>query len=1091
MHNASRSIKLCQSIKMTLLMATALTVTLIVLLLPAFASSADSHVVDRGANGTPRFVSGDLGNLGNTDKDTPALRANARQTMQAVLAQEFDAPKAAMAIKSVSRDERGDVHVRFSQTLNGLKVYGSSMMLHARANGNVYAVNGQPLGHDLPRRPEVVAETAMIFALGEAGIRGTIGKSELAYVLDGKGNGRLAWKAEVSYTNAEGPQRDLIFADAIDGSLAARHPQHFYYTPSLNTKNCNQTTSSCSTVSTSSNDINTGDLAIDSAHNYARATHTYYDGAFGRNSINNSGMTLVSRVHYDYQYNNAFWDGSQMTYGDGDGSTFVPLSQDADVVAHELTHGVTSNESNLTYSYESGALNEAWSDIFGSEVDRYVGNDGNNTGTGAAIWLLGEDIYTPGTPGDGLRVMDDPVAAGDYDWYPTRYTGSSDNGGVHSNSGIANLAYVLLVDGGTHPRGKSSINVSSIGNTTAAKIFYEANVNCAVASTNFSGMRACTASKAASFFGQSTADTVHCAWDAVGVPGTSTCGSGGWPCIMTEDPEVSCFDGNDNDCDGDTDIADLDCPLPVGVLLDGHAQTGQAATTGNQLNFTMATVPGTKLVFTTTGSNGDADLYVRFGSAPTTSSYDCRSLSVSSNEICDIGTAHVGTYHVMVDGSFTDLSVQGDYTSVGEHHNSALSYSFANNPLENDPVSLSDYNTILDALKDYLIEANEDTSTFDSDRVIATDLLFELDMFYPVGNTFYFGAPVTTDEFVAFFMTELAANEIVSSAVADGVIAIQERILSGESFGSVLQYVQEDFSSSQTWSSEELEAVSTFADVFVHSSGYWGEAGSLMKRNHSIAKANGENVDVILADAVGGLIGLWGGPIGSLILAASYSIVVDLQPSGIARPAADKLTNHVPYTGNAATTGTWVNLPLAVSSGASNLVCTTTGSNGDADLYVKLGSAPTTSSYDCRSISSNSNESCDMGTPSSGTYHVGVYAYSTFTSLTVQCDYDTGGGGCGPYSDGLGGISGSTGAWNYYTQDIACSANMTVEISGGSGDADLYIRKTSNPTLSSYICRPWLNGNNETCTFAATSGDYKIGLYAYATYSGVLLEVSY
>jgi hypothetical protein len=74
---------------------------------------------------------------------------------------------------------------------------------------------------------------------------------------------------------------------------------------------------------------------------------------------------------------------------------------------------------------------------------------------------------------------------------------------------------------------------------------------------------------------------------------------------------------------------------------------------------------------------------------------------------------------------------------------------------------------------------------------------------------------------------------------------------------------------------------------------------------------------------------------------------------------------------------------------------------------------------------------------------------------------------------------------------MPCSATLTVKISGGSGDADLYVRKTNNPTLSSYICRPWLNGNNETCTISATSGDYKIGLYAYAAYSGVLLEVSY
>ena len=146
-----------------------------------------------------------------------------------------------------------------------------------------------------------------------------------------------------------------------------------------------------------------------------------------------------------------------MTYGDGDGVTFIPLSQDADVVAHELTHGVTERTSNLIYQNESGALNEAWSDIFGAMVDRQEG------ATGADIWLLGEDIYTPGTPGDALRNMADPAVFGDRDYYPDRYTGTADHGGVHSNSGIANLAFKLLVTGGTHPRGKTSVNVPAIG----------------------------------------------------------------------------------------------------------------------------------------------------------------------------------------------------------------------------------------------------------------------------------------------------------------------------------------------------------------------------------------------------------------------------------------------------------------------------------------------------------------------------------------------------------------------------------------------------------------------------------------------------
>jgi hypothetical protein len=211
---------------------------------------------------------------------------------------------------------------------------------------------------------------------------------------------------------------------------------------------------------------------------------------------------------------------------------------------------------------------------------------------------------------------------------------------------------------------------------------------------------------------------------------------------------------------------------------------------------------------------------------------------------------------------------------------------------------------------------------------------------------------------------------------------------------------------------------------------------------------------------------------------------------GVGDVCDNVLQNGVLATGLAATTGNQVDYMMDVPAGTTNLVFTTTGSNGDADLYVKFGSAPTTLSFDCRSWSGSSNETCNIDTAQVGTYYVMVYAYRSFTGLTLSGDYDTG-GGCGPYYDSLAGISGSSGSWNRYTQDIACSATMTVEISGGSGDADLYTRKTTDPTLSSYDCRPWLNGNSETCTFSATSGDYKIGLYGYSSYSGVLLEVSY
>lgn len=199
------------------------------------------------------------------------------------------------------------------------------------------------------------------------------------------------------------------------------------------------------------------------------------------------------------------------------GVLFTALCEDADVVAHEFTHGVTQTSSKLIYNGESGALNEAMSDIFGAAVDRYTGASREDT------WLVGEDIYTPSKSGDALRVLSDPARQGDSDYWPTRYTGSDDNGGVHTNSGIANLAFYLLVEGGKHPRGKTNVDVPKISAffdkslMTAIEIFYKANVACLTPQSNFEAARKCTEMHAGAYV-----SNVAAAWDAVGVPGSTT-----------------------------------------------------------------------------------------------------------------------------------------------------------------------------------------------------------------------------------------------------------------------------------------------------------------------------------------------------------------------------------------------------------------------------------------------------------------------------------------------------------------------------------------------------------------------------------------
>jgi len=417
--------------------------------------------------------------------------------------------------------------------------------------------------------------------------------------------------------NDAGPQRDVVFVDTTTGKIAARHPQ-IKYARALETRDCKQKRNCRQVVSTSSDPISTDDLAIKSAHNYAIATYNYYFNNHGRDSIDDAGMTMKSRVHYARDYNNAFWDGSRMTYGDGDGVLFSPLSQDADVVAHELTHGVTERSSGLIYQNESGALSEAWSDIFGAMVDRQEG------ATGDDIWFLGEDIYTPDIEGDALRNMADPAEFGDYDYWPTRYTGLSDNGGVHWNSGIANLAFQLLVDGGTHPRGTTSVVVPSIGFAAAADIFYHANVACLTPSSNFAAARYCTAD----VHGGSNAAAVHLAWDAVGVP--------------------------DNPPTSNTPIA----------LTDGVPLGNQDADTGNIQQYTLEVVADKLVTCTTSCNNGDADLYLRFGAEaepyPTSTNNECGSYSADSDESCttDATLSDVTLYAaVHAYASYTDLTI--------------------------------------------------------------------------------------------------------------------------------------------------------------------------------------------------------------------------------------------------------------------------------------------------------------------------------------------------------------------------------------------------------------------------------------------------
>ncbi|MCB2378422.1 M4 family metallopeptidase [Hymenobacter sp. BT635] len=257
------------------------------------------------------------------------------------------------------------------------------------------------------------------------------------------------------------------------------------------------------------------DNAALDAHWGAQGTYDYFKNVHGRNSYNNAGAKIRSYVHFDDTpggagYENAFWDGSRMTYGDG-ASRFDPLTS-LDVAAHEIGHAVCSSTANLTYSYESGALNEGFSDIWGACVEYYKAPD-------KQTWLIGEDIDKVRP---SLRSMSNPNAEGQPDTYQGTYwyAGSGDYGGVHTNSGVLNHWFYRLAVGGSGTNDKgTSFSVTGIGIDAAAKIAYRTESVYLTASSNYAAARTYSIQSAKDLYGAGSAQEIAVtnAWNAVGV----------------------------------------------------------------------------------------------------------------------------------------------------------------------------------------------------------------------------------------------------------------------------------------------------------------------------------------------------------------------------------------------------------------------------------------------------------------------------------------------------------------------------------------------------------------------------------------------
>jgi Zn-dependent metalloprotease len=259
-----------------------------------------------------------------------------------------------------------------------------------------------------------------------------------------------------------------------------------------------------------------GDETANRAFDGLGTTREFYKEVLERDSLDGRGMRLNAYVHYDSAYNNAFWDGSQMVFGDGDGDLFTDFTKSIDVIAHELTHGVTGFSAGLIYHNQSGALNESISDVFGSLVKQW---DAKQTAE-EADWLIGKGVFTPGTADDALRSMKEPGKAynnqilgrdpqpdhmSKYVHQPDNPAG--DNGGVHINSGIPNKAFYL-----------ASIRIGGHAWEAPGHIWYAA-LKASSQTTEFQAFADLTYLQAGLLYGEQSTEqqAVLSAWKEVGI----------------------------------------------------------------------------------------------------------------------------------------------------------------------------------------------------------------------------------------------------------------------------------------------------------------------------------------------------------------------------------------------------------------------------------------------------------------------------------------------------------------------------------------------------------------------------------------------
>ncbi len=542
---------------------------------------------------------------------------------------------------------------------------------------------------------------------------------------------------------------------------------------------------------------------------------------------------------------------------------------------------------------------------------------------------------------------------------------------------------------------------------------------------------------------------------------------------------------------GVTLLAEYSAAISITPLANGVPVTGVAGSAGGEVYFSIE-VPAsqTKLEISMSGGTGDADMYVKKGALPTTSSYDYRPYLIGNNESVSVNNPDATTWYVMIRGynAFSGITLLASYGGgVGTE-------------LENG-VAVTGLSGAQASEKIYRIDVPAGQTNLE---ILITGGTGDADLYVKLGSR-----PTTTDYDYRPFLAGSEESVTINTPIG-GTWYIMVRGYSAytgltlkASYGDVLQ-LQDGVP--LTGLAGALNSVTYYKivvpsgqDVLLFSmSGGTGNADLYIKKGSKpttsswdyrpIQSGNTESVSI----GATSLPGTWYVMIRGTAAYSGVTLLADYSAS----TATITLVNGVPVTNISGAQGGAKYYKLEVPSGQTKLEIVMSGGTGDADLYVKQGSVPTTAEYDYRPYLPGNDESVTVNNPTAGTWYIMIRGYQAFSGVTLLATY----GGTIPdtvttLQNGVAvtGLAGSSGSETFYKIVVPASqAKLEIAMSGGTGDVDMYVRKGSKPSTTEWDYRPYLIGNNETVTIdTPAAATYYIMLRGYVAYAGVTLKATY